>query len=254
MLKGDTFKSITDFALGGQGGNGGDGGDVTVINEGNIVSTASDSYGIFAQSLGGGGGKAAYSLSSPAYTAVGLLHTTLIGGGKDGDHGSVDIQQNGNINLTGNNSQAFFAQEIAGGGGNATNYLDVSKQAIKQGNGSVISTANPVLASTDRLIGTGLDIVQVCKINNDKVQDMVGDYCKESHLNPPKDIDVTAVEPSFNHIPLSLKSANNGSFTTKVNTLPLKSATNGSFTTKGVNQAPIIYNQLAEVVATHLIR
>ena len=148
--------------------------------------------------------------------------------------------------MTGNNSQAFFAQEIAGGGGNATNYLDVSKQAIKQGNGSVISTANPVLASTDRLIGTGLDIVQVCKINNDKVQDMVGDYCKESHLNPPKDIDVTAVEPSFNHIPLSLKSANNGSFTTKVNTLPLKSATNGSFTTKGVNSSTYNLQSIGE--------
>ena len=37
--------------------------------------------------------------------------------------------------MTGDNSQAFFAQEVKGGGGNATSYLDVSAQAAKVGAG-----------------------------------------------------------------------------------------------------------------------
>ena len=131
ILSGATFKSVTDIAVGGSGGVGGDGGDVTVINNGKIISTADNSYGIFAQSLGGGGGQSSFSVSSPAFTAADYLFTSLMGGGQDGSHGSVDIQQDGDIEMLGANSLAFFAQEISGGGGNATNYLEQVKLRAK---------------------------------------------------------------------------------------------------------------------------
>ena len=221
ILSGATFKSVTDFAIGGSGGDGGDGGDVTVINQGKIISTADNSYGIFAQSLGGGGGQAGYSVSSPAFTAVGYLYTSLIGGGKDGNHGSVNIQQIGDIEMSGDNSEALFAQEISGGGGNATNYLDVSKQAQSQGDGSAITPANPALASMDRLIGSGLGLVQACKIPWSWIQDKISDYCDQSHF---PEITSTGFSDDSG-VKLSITPA------------PLTSRTSGAFSTNGVNSS-----------------
>ena len=48
--------SNISFGLGGNGGIAGDGGQVTVDNQGNITDYGANSIGIFAQSVGGGGG------------------------------------------------------------------------------------------------------------------------------------------------------------------------------------------------------
>ena len=235
ILSGATFKSVTDIAVGGSGGVGGDGGDVTVINNGKIISTADNSYGIFAQSLGGGGGQSSFSVSSPAFTAADYLFTSLMGGGQDGSHGSVDIQQDGDIEMLGANSLAFFAQEISGGGGNATNYLDVSQQAQSQGDASEITPANPAIASMDRLIGSGLGILQACKIPWNWVQDKISDYCDQSHF-PGITSHITSED---NQTASTTQNSSNTSRASGVTTAsaPLTSNTNGGFSTNGLNSS-----------------
>ena len=49
------------ISIGGSGGGGGDAGTVNVQNEGDLHTHAEESYGIFAQSIGGGGGSGRHS-------------------------------------------------------------------------------------------------------------------------------------------------------------------------------------------------
>ena len=46
------------IGIGGKGGAGGDGGTVSVTNQAALTTSGTASYGIFAQSIGGGGGRA----------------------------------------------------------------------------------------------------------------------------------------------------------------------------------------------------
>ncbi len=133
---------LTNVALGGFGGSGGDGGDVTVNNTGNITAHGNDSYGIFAQSVGGGGGKAGFSVSSPAWTATSYLLDTRLGGGTNGTGGIVSVNSTGSISMLGDNSQAQLAQSVNGGGGDAKLYLDFSKQAVELGDEQALLQAN----------------------------------------------------------------------------------------------------------------
>ncbi|WP_147422702.1 autotransporter outer membrane beta-barrel domain-containing protein [Maricaulis maris] len=139
------------IAIGGFGGAAGDGGDVTVINTGSIQTSgtrffsADDdpnygedgdlAYGIFAQSIGGGGGNGGAGNmdgSRDTRNAViennGDLGSTFqpdisIGmggfGGASGDGGNVVVTNSGSIVTTGDNAHAILAQSIGGGGGNA---------------------------------------------------------------------------------------------------------------------------------------
>src|SRR5690606_14402347 len=66
LTSGAAVTSFTKLALGGAGGDGGYGGDVTVNHPGDIIVGGDNGYGIFAQSVGGGGGNAGFSVSSPA--------------------------------------------------------------------------------------------------------------------------------------------------------------------------------------------
>jgi hypothetical protein len=105
--------------IGGVGGAAGDGGDVTVNNSGEVVTLgARGSYGIFAQSVGGGGGVGGSGLAGDV--AVGGA------GGAAGDGGNIAIDNSGSISTTGALAHGIFAQSIGGGGGvgGATDYSD----------------------------------------------------------------------------------------------------------------------------------
>jgi len=211
-----------DIALGGASGAGGNSGDVTVTNKGKILSSSSNSFGIFAQSVSGGGGTNGYSLSSPAFTATDLLYSAFIGGGIDGTPGQVVINQDGDIQMTGDNSQAFFAQEVKGGGGNATSYLDISAQAAKVGDGSSITPANPAVASTDRIVGLGISIDQACQMEWNPIKDKIADYCSTENLNPKQQL-------------ASVEEGSKQEVGSSVTPSPLQSTTTGDFSTDGVN-------------------
>ena len=132
--KSDLVKSLSSFALGGRGGSGADSGTVTVDHTGSITVGGDNSYGIFAQSVSGGGGNAAMSISSPVWMASNFLLNTILGGGSNGTAGSAIINASGTISVTGKNSLAQFSQSVNGGGGNAYQFLDFSEQAANLGN------------------------------------------------------------------------------------------------------------------------
>jgi hypothetical protein len=96
-------------SLGGSGTSNGDGGVVAVANAASIQTTGDYSGSIFAQSLGGGGGRARAS------------GTALLSFGGDGSAGgsggAVTVDNTGPLETSGLDSSAIFAQSLGGGGG-----------------------------------------------------------------------------------------------------------------------------------------
>lgn len=135
-------------AVGGQGGSAGKGGLVTVFNNGSISTNGQNAAGVFAQSIGGGGGnggsvgrsveeivkdlfsdpKVGGTILSIIEGAVPLLRLQGGGslslnvggqGGSAGEAGGVSVSNSGSITTTGAHSPGVFAQAVGGGGGNA---------------------------------------------------------------------------------------------------------------------------------------
>ncbi|MFZ5677118.1 MAG: hypothetical protein ACOZAM_29505 [Pseudomonadota bacterium] len=114
--------TVMGLNIGGKGGSGNEAGDVTVINKGTIVTSNEEAYGIFAQSVGGGGGNGGIALAANAIIAAkGTAPVVAIGGfgGSGGDAGQVKVENTGIIQTTGKNAHGIVAQSIGGGGGNA---------------------------------------------------------------------------------------------------------------------------------------
>ncbi len=105
------------IGLGGSGGAGGIGGDVLVTNEGLILTAGTAGYGIFAQSVGGGGGmggnvdRGVYGEENTDALAFGAS------GGAGGNGGDVTVVSQGAIVTLGDGATAIFAQSVGGGGG-----------------------------------------------------------------------------------------------------------------------------------------
>ncbi|MBL4801259.1 MAG: autotransporter outer membrane beta-barrel domain-containing protein, partial [Emcibacter sp.] len=128
-----------NFGLGGAGGDGADSGDVIVNHTGSITAHGDDSYGIFAQSVAGGGGTVGFAISSPVWMATNAVVPLILGSraGGSGTAGNVTVNTEGNITMLGNNSHAYLAQSVNGGGGNANLFLDFSQTARALGEDSV---------------------------------------------------------------------------------------------------------------------
>ncbi len=117
------------LAFGQPGGSGGNGGDVTVSETGNIITTGIGADGIFAQSVGGGGGVAGNLGNTIGGTSL-LGWTGSVGG--TGNGGDVTVTENGNIYAYGDYSDGIYAQSAGGlGTGGAVNVtLDGSSAAL----------------------------------------------------------------------------------------------------------------------------
>ncbi len=122
---------VGTFAIGGTGGDGNKGGNVTVNNAGNIEVSGNESYGIYAQSIGGGGGDGSMAIAlsrnlitNPVTNISGTFSNIAIGGfgGTGADSGNVLVQHSGSITARGDNSYGILAQSVAGGGGNIAKY------------------------------------------------------------------------------------------------------------------------------------
>ena len=116
-----------DISVGGSGGAGGDGGVVTYANQttnaGDVITQGSDSFGILAQSIGGGGGVGGMSTATAKVTGgddyPSITLTAAIGGSGAlaGKGNSVTVGNQGLIATTGAGSIGILAQSIGGGGG-----------------------------------------------------------------------------------------------------------------------------------------
>ncbi len=108
------------LTVGGRGSGGGDGGAVEVMQQGAISTSGQGSVGIFAQSVGGGGGTAgdierAFSNSwLDLNIGAGLGIQEAAGGGGDG--GDIKIGA-GPIATTGKRAHGIVAQSVGGSGG-----------------------------------------------------------------------------------------------------------------------------------------
>src|SRR5207253_1136462 len=138
-------KSLMSIGVGGVGGFGGDSGNVVINHTGTITAHGDNSYGIFAQAVGGGGGNMGYSITNPAWMAADFAISTLLGSlnAMQGTAGTVTINTTGNIHMLGNNSTAQFGQSVNGGGGNVNLFLDFSKQAAALGADGLPLAGNP---------------------------------------------------------------------------------------------------------------
>ncbi|WP_210490859.1 autotransporter outer membrane beta-barrel domain-containing protein [Microvirga antarctica] len=104
------------IGFGGSGGGGGDGGDVTVTHSGEIITRGPGAFGIFAQSVGGGGGFGV-DASKIGYVEAGLSLGGGNGVGGKGGNIQVNLERKSSITTSGEGATAIFLQSIGGGGG-----------------------------------------------------------------------------------------------------------------------------------------
>jgi len=157
-------------SLGGSGAGGGEGGVVGVTNRDTLVTEGAGSYGILAQSVGGGGGNGGFSFGG----AAGVMAASVAVGGKGGAGGNGDavtVDNFGNITTLGDLSFGVLAQSIGGGGGNgggavaATMVISVpdvpaiGASVAIGGAGGTASLGGHVILNNDGSITTGTKTV-----------------------------------------------------------------------------------------------
>ena len=106
------------FSIGRQGGTGENSDAVSVTNSGAILTTAADSVGIFAQSIGGGGGDGGFSLSASLSAAQQGNDLGVSIGGSGGSAGNgltVDVTNTSQIETHGDPRRAFRRRASCGG-------------------------------------------------------------------------------------------------------------------------------------------
>lgn len=156
-----SLPSFMDVALGGNAGLGADSGNVTVDHSGSIVSRGNNSYGIFAQSVAGGGGTAGASFGSAIGAARDILMPVTVGSrdGGTGTAGTVTVNTTGNIIMLGDNSRSYNVQSVNGGGGNLHASLDVSRLTADEDADDVASIDGQVTVGSSSVEqGNGSDI------------------------------------------------------------------------------------------------
>lgn len=118
-------KSLT-IGLGGKGGDGSDGGAVSVTRSAAIETSGHNAVGIFAQSIGGGGGSGHYVGEGDA---LGLLTLSMggSGGSNGGSGGTASVTNSGAITTKGPLGHAILAQSVGGGGG----LTDLASSSVK---------------------------------------------------------------------------------------------------------------------------
>jgi hypothetical protein len=155
-VAGSATTDLTSVAasLGGKGGGGGQGGTVDVTNSGNILTMGELAYGVFAESIGGGGGDGGFAISGslskpPAATTNprGPRNLDIAIGGNGGTGnigGDVTVQNDGRIDTLGKESHGILAHSVGGGGGDgglsAAGSLGLNTQST-QGTRAVISVS-----------------------------------------------------------------------------------------------------------------
>lgn len=110
---------LLNVTLGGDGSSGGDGGAVTVSSPGAIATQGERAMGVFAQSVGGGGGAAGDVEATFIAKAINLNYGAgiIATDGGDGDGGEVKVDVSGTLTTAGTFAHGVFAQSIGGGGG-----------------------------------------------------------------------------------------------------------------------------------------
>ena len=116
---GENSKAL-NMSIGGDGGGGGEGGAVTVDNEGIVATEGKNAHGVYALSVGGGGGTGGFSATGLITSKPGSKQLALSVGGSGGAGGNAStatVNNSGTIFTEGERANAIYAQSIGGGGG-----------------------------------------------------------------------------------------------------------------------------------------
>lgn len=130
---------LNDNVNDGSGNSG-----VLVDNAGHVTTTGNGAVGIFAQSIGGGGGIAGDTSWTQAL--VGLANPANGKTNHDGNGGylSVTVSDGGSVTTQGANAPAIVAQSLGGGGGRFTN-----KNAAYNGSAGGSGNGGPIVISVE---------------------------------------------------------------------------------------------------------
>jgi hypothetical protein len=135
----------------GVGGSAGNAGIVTVTNDAMIGTGGVGALGIFAQSVGGGGGSGGFAIGASVSASGASLGSTLGGAGGGGGAGNtVKVTNSAEIMTGGASATGIFAQSVGGGGGNGGFSIGAGVSQAKSANSSV--------GGTGGLGGVGLDV------------------------------------------------------------------------------------------------
>lgn len=162
-------------SMGGTGGSGGKGGTVNVVNAfytsgingqtyqvapSSITTYGDRSYGLIAQSIGGGGGSGGASINAALAGGASISQSVGGSGGAGQQADTSYLWNDGSIKTSGSAASAIVAQSIGGGGGNGgaslgasasmwTFGMSVGGSGGSGGNGSTVNvTNNGVLTTT----------------------------------------------------------------------------------------------------------
>jgi len=119
----DSQNPTIDASVGGFGGGGGSAGEVHVGSadeavSGGLFTFGQGSYGIFAQSLGGGGGNGGFSVAGGVNKSPSVNFSIGGFGAGGGDGKLVTVNSDALISTLGDDAHGLFAQSLGGGGGN----------------------------------------------------------------------------------------------------------------------------------------
>ncbi len=157
-----------DVAVGGQGGAGGSGGQASLAAAGEIETQGVLSHGVFAQSVGGGGGHSGATVTGSAVSGLTLSANLGGGGGNGGAGGVVTAAATGLVETHGDLAYGVNAASIGGGGGAAHfagSFTGVSGAAIAAnvggaggggGDGGSVSVTTEGILSTAGLGAVGV--------------------------------------------------------------------------------------------------
>ncbi len=138
------ISGAVSVAIGGSGGKGGAGNDVTFDDTGasdyTIQTKGERARGLYAKSVGGGGGDGGFSVSAGGSPIFSVTIGASGSGGNAGTGGAVKVTTGADISTMGSNAAALFAHSVGGGGGNA---------------GTSISSANAPIGVSTSLGGSG---------------------------------------------------------------------------------------------------
>ncbi|WMS45257.1 autotransporter outer membrane beta-barrel domain-containing protein (plasmid) [Acuticoccus sp. MNP-M23] len=124
------------LAIGGKGGVGGAGGNVSYTDVRNNVTVPAGAYtiatggdlsdGVFAQSVGGGGGHGGSEISASASIGIDVSLGHSGSGGAAAAGGAVNVGIAGNVTTRGDHSKGIYASSVGGGGGSAGSAINAA--------------------------------------------------------------------------------------------------------------------------------
>lgn len=119
-VAGSAGMSSGAFAIGGKGSKAGNGAAVAINSDAAVMASGDNSIGLYAQSVGGGGGHGGFAVSGAInFSDTGAVALAFGGsGGGGGTSSTVGVTNSGTIAMAGDTAPAILAQSVAGGGGN----------------------------------------------------------------------------------------------------------------------------------------